>query len=587
MDYPTLNPIRAQRSSIEAFGGYNNVLRPGEGEWRDMLNLSSDNFPVMSTRHRRGLFREATEMITGVIAKDELCWTAGRSFFYGGKPVDMGLTDTQKQLVSMGAYVIILPDRKWINTMDLSWGSIDSRWEAAGAVTMRLSTLEGDDQEVAVMADEEPGEPVNGMVWMDTSTTPHTLKKYSEASALWVSFATTYVRIEAEGIGKEFGLYDGITLDGLQEDEHEDVQALNGAAIVWNKGDDFIVIVGVLDAVRTVRGLSVSRRMPEMDFVVESGNRLWGCRYGLAGNGEVVNEIYASKLGDFKNWSCYMGISTDSYAVSIGSDGPFTGAITHGGYPLFFKENYLHKIYGQIPANFQVQSTACRGVQRGSAESLAIVNEVLYYLGTTGVCAYDGSLPVEVSSQFGAVRYHGGAGAGCGNKYYLRAVDLVGEESIFVLDTARKLWHRESGCGGARLCGFKGDVIAARGNELISLLGNGEKTAEESFHWMAETGIIGASGVHGKNLCKAALRMALEPGSTLRMSVQYDSIGPWLEIGRMRSRSLKAFLLPLRMHRCDHLRLRLEGDGDCVLYGIIMDIEATSDQTNADGLVLG
>ena len=37
--------------------------------------------------------------------------------------------------------------------------------------------------------------------------------------------------------------------------------------------------------------------MPNMDFVIESENRLWGCRYGIANNGEVVNEIFA-KMGD-------------------------------------------------------------------------------------------------------------------------------------------------------------------------------------------------------------------------------------------------------------------------------------------------
>ena len=32
-----------------------------------------------------------------------------------------------------------------------------------------------------------------------------------------------------------------------------------------------------------------------MDYVVQSGNRLWGCKYGMA-DGRAVNEIYASKF---------------------------------------------------------------------------------------------------------------------------------------------------------------------------------------------------------------------------------------------------------------------------------------------------
>ena len=101
----------------------------------------------------------------------------------------------------------------------------------------------------------------------------------------------------------------------------------------------------------------------------------------------MVNELYACALGDFRNWNRFLGVSTDSYFVSLGSDGPFTGAIAQGGHPLFFKERCLHKVYGQIPANFQVQTNMCRGVQKGCEKSLAIVDEVLYYKSFSGICA--------------------------------------------------------------------------------------------------------------------------------------------------------------------------------------------------------
>ena len=46
-------------------------------------------------------------------------------------------------------------------------------------------------------------------------------------------------------------------------------------------------------------------------------------------SGEAVNEIYASKLGDFRNWRCFEGLSTDSYAAARGSDGAFTLSLIH------------------------------------------------------------------------------------------------------------------------------------------------------------------------------------------------------------------------------------------------------------------
>ena len=50
--------------------------------------------------------------------------------------------------------------------------------------------------------------------------------------------------------------------------------------------------------------------------------------------------------------------------MTVGSDGPFTGAATCMGYALFFKENTLHKLYGSKPSDFQLTSLRCRGVAK-------------------------------------------------------------------------------------------------------------------------------------------------------------------------------------------------------------------------------
>ena len=67
--------------------------------------------------------------------------------------------------------------------------------------------------------------------------------------------------------------------------------------------------------------------MPELDFLCENENRLWGCK---------GDTIYASKLGDPFNWNVFDGVSTDSYAVDVGSAGDFTGCFAYRGYPVFF-----------------------------------------------------------------------------------------------------------------------------------------------------------------------------------------------------------------------------------------------------------
>lgn len=419
MRFPALPPRARYQQSLEGFGGYNHQLRIGENEFYDMENLSSGLWPVVSPRKCRGLYAENGN-VQGMIAKDSLCYVAGGKFIINGYPIDMGLSDSPKQLISMGAYVIILPDKKYINTADLSdFGPIEAEVTLEGMVDYFPCHADGTVYETDYIQPEAPAEPANMQLWMDTSRDPHSLKQYSSAMGTWVGIDTTYLKIQAPGIGRAFQTYDGITITGLEQQEYPQLRAISGAKVLYGVEEDAIIIPGLLDYQMLTYHIpvTVSRKMPAMDFVIEQDNRLWGCRYGLNSQGQAVNELYACALGDFKNWNRFLGISTDSYYVSVGSDGPFTGAIAQGGHPLFFKENCLHKVYGQIPANFQVQTTSCRGVRKGCEKSLAIVDEVLYYKSRHGVCAYDGSLPVEISQALGDVQYEDAVAAAIGSRY--------------------------------------------------------------------------------------------------------------------------------------------------------------------------
>ena len=584
--YPTLSAPAQSRTTQDVFSGYNHNLRIGDNEFYDDLNLTSDSYPVLSPRKKRGTYLEAGN-VQGMIAKDSLCYVDGSDFVMNEYHFDMGLStkseDCPKQLISMGAYVIILPDKKYINTADTSdRGNIEAEVSTVSPITFSPCKADGTTFKPDYIQPSAPGEPSNMQLWMDTSVTPHSLKQYSEATGMWTNVATTYIKISSAGIGAPFKEYDGVKItvpEGITAETAEQISALNGAAIVYARDDDFIVVVGLLDAETTIEGsITVSRKMPLMDFVIENDNRLWGCRYGLNSEGEVVNELYACKLGDFKNWNCYMGISTDSYAVSLGSDGQFTGAITHSGYPLFFKENCMHKVYGQIPANFQVQTTACRGVQKGCGRSLAIVNEILYYKSRHAICAYDGSLPTEMSSALGDT-YYGNAVAGAhGNKYYVSMQTSSGEYYLFVYDSSKSTWHRESGIQATAFCSCRDELYCStQGGKIITMLGSGYQDAD-MLQWYVETGIINASLPERQYLTRISIRLVLEPGSSLSILAQYDSCGAWENIGTMSGVNLRSFTFPVRPRRCDHLRIRMEGRGKAMIFAITKTFSGGSDK---------
>ena len=599
MEYPTLKVKQKSRQMLDAFLGYNHNLRIGDGEFYDMQNMTSDYYPVLAPRGNRGLYKDDVNA-SAIIAKDKLCYVDGEYLVVGDQWLYLEL-DTKKvpkQLVSMGSFVIILPDKIWVNTSFVKEGVFDS-----GRIEHQkiISTNTEDDPTATIiyfhLCDEDgvvytddkvrPGEkPVeeDGNLWLDTDTIPPVLKRYSKTNGSWMVVPKTYVKISCpgHGIGVGFEQGDGIELSGI---EYHNWSNLNGVHTVVACGEDYIVIEGMPnhvdyqdDELENGGVITFARKMPDMDFVIESNNRLWGCRYGYNNKGDIVNEIYASKLGDFKNWHCFAGISTDSYAVSCGTDGQFTGAINHLGYPLFFKENCVHKVYGDYPANFRLQNTSCRGVQKGSHNSLAIVNETLFYKSSNAVCAYDGSLPVEMSTALGEVHYSDAVACGHGNKYYIDMKNADGNYHLFVYDTGKRMWHKEDNLQVDAFCSYNGEIYAIESgqNRIITLLGSGTKDTDP-VQWMVETGIVGMSMPDMKYISRLLIRMALEIGASVEISIQYDSMGKWEQVCLMTATSLRSFAVPIRPRRCDHFRIRINGVGQGKVYSITKTIEQGSD----------
>lgn len=580
MRYPTLTELNTSRELVDVFKGYNHNLRIGDGEFYDMKNLTSSEYPVLSTRRKRGVYA-SPKTPQGLIAKDALCYVDGADFVINEYHVDMGLSidSKPKSLVSMGAYVIIMPDKKYINTADLTDnGPIEASVTTSSTVTFELCKLDGTGYDNVFKGDTAPTEPENMDLWLDTSSKPNVLKMYSSTSKQWVSVATTYIKITSKGsnFGKHFSEYDGVKISGVVD---ESLQDLNNTVVVWDKGDDYIIVTGIISNVITQEEpITVARQMPNMDFIIESGNRLWGCRYGTAINGEVVNEIYASELGDFRNWNSFAGVSTDSYVASVGTDGQFTGAITHLGYPLFFKENCIHKVYGNYPANYQIQTTTCRGVQKGCENSLAIVNETLFYKSRSSVCAYDGSLPTEMSSAFGEENYYNAVAGTLGNKYYISMSDSNEEWHLFVYDTMKGMWHREDDTQATHFCTCRGDLyyIDYADKQIKSVKGTGVLDTAP-VKWEAVTGIIGTSYPDKKYISRIDVRLSLEIDARVYFFVQYDSSGEWEHLFSMTGTTLRSFAIPIRPRRCDHMRLRIVGEGDAKIYSICKTIEQGSD----------
>ena len=566
MAKPYLTEISSQRNMIRAFSGYNHNLVTDEAEAYDERNMTADYYPVMSPRSRRGIIRTFNKPHI-LYTKDKLVWVDGTKLYYNGVYVGE-VTDADKQMCKIGALLVIWPDKKVLNTETMEYKSLEAEFTTLSDVSYTLCRVDGTAYENYDVGITAPGTPAAGQLWLDTSSSPAVLKQYSETYDAWIAVTSTYVKIASENIGTAFADGDGVTISGSVDEQ------FNTDMIIQTRGKGYIVVIGIINSPFnqpvSEGAVTISRKVPDMDFVTESDNRIWGCS-------SKAHEVYCCKLGDPTNWRCYAGLASDSYAATIGSDGDFTGAITHMGYVLFFKEDVIHKVYGTKPANYNITNLFCRGVQRGSEKSLVIVNETLYYKSRNGICIYDGSLPVSISAALGRTYYTDAAAGTVGDKYYVSMKGEDGAYTLFTYDENTRLWHREDHTQVKWFARQGGELYFIDGeNRLCSVYGTtalyeaaDEPAQKESdISWFTETGDIGMEYPDNKYVGKIQIRMTVPERASVTVSVMVDDTDEWNDVKtftQQKKRSENVFFVP---KRCDHFRIRISGTGDVKIYSI-------------------
>ena len=566
MDRPYLSQNGAKRQIQHAFLGYHRNLAASEAELYDERNMSADFYPVLSPRARRGILRTFQKPHV-LYTKDKLVWVDGTALYYNGAYVGE-VSDTDKQLCRIGALLVIFPDKMALNTQTMALTSLEAEFTTTADVSFTLCRADGEGYDQYETGITAPDTPAAGSLWLDTSGETAVLKQYSETYEAWIAVPATYVKIASENIGKAFAEGDAVTVSGCTDAQ------FNTDLIITARADGYIVTAGVLAAPFnqpvSEGAVTVSRKVPDMDFVTENDNRIWGCS-------SSAHEIYCCKLGDPTNWRCYASLASDSYAATVGSDGDFTGAAAYMGNVLFFKEDVIHKVCGTKPANYQITSLYCRGVQKGSERSLALVGETLCYKSESGVFAFDGSLPRRISAPIGKERYTSASAGALGDKYYISMQGEDGGFTLFSYDSETTLWHKEDAVQAKWFARQGGELYFIDGqNRLCSVRGTTAQNAaedadavlEEDVSWMAETGDAYMDDPDNGYLAKLQIRMTVPEGGTVKVEFMADDTGVWEEVGYISHQKKRAASVFFSPRRCDHFRLRLSGTGDVKIYSV-------------------
>lgn len=540
MRLPAMKYVEGNRKKTQVkFGGLNHTLGAKDGELWDMQNLTGDHFPVLSSRAPRVKLRQM-DVSGGLLHWNKLCWIDGTDFYYDGVRKG-GVEEGLHTLAAIGSYIVIFPERFYYNTESDTFGDLQAFWCGD---TLNFERTEGAD------------------------------------------------RIQCEGFEAEdyFAAGDAVTISGCEVAENNRtavIRRVEHHGYLYFDKNTFIITPeeGYTEDTQGNNGLMIERRVPDLKFICESENRLWGC------DGK---RIFASMPGDPFRWYNREGLETDGWDVDTGSAGEFTGCIAYQGSPIFFKEDHIYKVYGSYPSQYQVVDTAAQGVMTGCGKSLAVADGILFYLSRGGVMAYSGGMPQNIAKAFGQQRFCDGVAGSDGEKYYISM--RTGQEwGLYVYDTRIGLWFKEDATQARGFAWDDGILFMLTANGDLMAIGDydayGENVSpgdlpegEGPVAWCAEFADFTEEDPNKKGICKLQLRLELDEGARAQVYMMFDSDGVWHKVGTELSADVKrSYTLPIVPRRADHYRLKIEGTGPCRIYSLTVETYSGSEFRSKEG----
>ena len=506
---------------IIEFKGYNKKSVIDDGEMREMYNLASDEYPCLYQRKPRGIYSEMYQHPTAMIVKDKklAVISDGKFYFDGVQYAALSLSEST-QMVAINTRICFFPEKKFFNVKTGATGELSANTEGEN-ITVKVTT---------------------STLTVTNGTLPITGFAVGDA-----------VQITATGEGT-----DDLNISAV-------IQAVDSTSITF-PDETFISVIAEGETEKTVTAatIKVERACPDLDYVMESNNRLWGVS-------NKDNTIYACKLGDPTNWAYFQNTSLDSYYAEQGTDGEWTGCAAYSTHLLFFKEDYIHKLYGSKPANYQIETAQCHALEKGSNKSIAIINETVLYKSRLGIMAYSGGVPILISDNFGTDKYTDAIAGTDGIKYFV-SVMRDGTPELLVYDMERFLWHKEDNVRVRDFVYHNGKLLYINNDDGIIYEMNSDTplASETDIRWLAQLGAFDEFIEDKKVYSKLKMRLELKEGSELAISIATDG-GAWEGVQHVNSERGSSILVVVVPRRCNKFAVKLEGKGYCKVESLVRE----------------
>lgn len=478
--------------------------------------------------------------VTSIYASDKICFVTDEGEFYYDGVLRGVLEKGEKQFAQTGAFLYILPDNVYYNRI-------------AGTITeitsVRLKGYNYGAYFAGDSIDAENGQDLSMFKQGDivTVVANSATKGIYTFKNVHVSNCKSYNGYDTIYFTENIITRDGYTLDELAD----------GGWGWWR--------------------ITITKSVPDLKYICADANRIWGCD---------ENAIYCTSFGNPLGWYEYdasqVGNDADiAWTIEpFDSGGEFTGCCVYNDKPMFFKENKIYKVYGTKASDFQLSVEDTIGVSKGSAESICVIDSVLYYLSPEGVMRYTGNYGTCISDKF-YESFENAVGGSDGVHYYI-TMQSGDKWKTFTYNTKNRLWCLEDDTEVKRYFNYKRNVF--RNNfdgqiqcinpslaEYPEMFEKGEM--EDDFESFVEFGDFYVDVLNKKAPSKLYFRFLVEDNASIEILINYDSEEKdgervWENIKNIESGSKKSIIVPMIPKRCDHYRIKIKGKGKWTIYAM-------------------
>lgn len=566
--------IAKTKKYIISFGGINRTGNAREGELWDCGNLSADETPYLYPSGEKAEVAQFTSP-TCVFAYNGIYVLDGTELKFKGESdsefvTKMTLTAGKKQVAQVGDYICIFPDKKYYDVKNQKTGDIAGsiyvsswkRYSTYNPASERTSYWRAKHNKLTVY--NKTDDRGDGTHYMSAD---EIAAMYITGDSFTIYGTSGRVTNSIEVAADEYSDLSDSSYFYMNKVENAIIRDItsnsNSVTLTFDDGTFFSSSKG--KEYYGVNGFYVKRDVPDFEYICESCGRLWG----VAGN-----TIYASKYMQPYTFGVYEGLASDSYYIDVASPGEWTGCAEYLNHICFFKENCIHKIYGNRPAVFSLITSEVPGVQKGSEASIVTIGEVMYYKGTDNIYGYVGGTPQPIAYGLGNEKYTDAAAGKNGGKYYISMKDSGGEYSLFCYDTQKRILLREDNTWIVSAADDGGNLyIANNGGALLKISGG---AARDKTKWYAEFFEFSETVNEKKGYSRLQLRYDMKNGAYFNIEVSVDR-GRYRLVKTISKPGQRSVCVQLPPNRCDSFRVRLSGKGECRIKDMVREFTTESE----------